>query len=261
MTAQRTISWYTTFSLSMVLIVSVAHAVEPVARGDLFDTTAGATVTDASPNTITPATNMLGTGGGVESASLLFGDGAPAGTVLFVEWELPTTISLAGFNLRAQDDGVQGAFPFERSFDHVRLLADSGSGFVPFYDADVAVPYNGTDEQDMLLISAAIAPVAARRFRAEFTQALTCTFCGPRVVELDGYPAAVCADGNYSGTTTSNDAFLALLTSIGLASCPLCACDVDDGGTITSTDALGILTASVGLPHPLTCPNCFAPTP
>lgn len=233
------------------------HAVEPVSGGDIFDVNLGAIITDSSPGTITPAANMIGGTGGIEPPHLIFGDGQPAGTVLFVEWQLTSPMPLAGFNLRAIDDGLDGAFPFERSFDRVRFLADTGNGFQPFYDTNVAIPYNDTDEQDMLLISEMIVPIVAQRFRAEFTQALTCTFCGPRIVELDGFPADACADGNYDGATTANDALIALTTSIDLARCPLCACDVDSDGAVTATDARRILALAVGVPVEGVCPSCF----
>jgi hypothetical protein len=251
------VSTLSTLAPLVGLIVGVAHAVEPTTTGDLFDVNLGAIVTDSSPGTITPAANMLGDIGGVESSNLIFGDGQPAGTVLFVEWEVTTGLPLAGFNLRIIDDGQNTGVDFARSLDHVRLLADSGAGFEAIYDADVAIPYNDTPEQDPLLISTMITPVAAQRFRAEFTQALTCTFCGPRIVELDGFPVNACADGNYSGTTTASDALIALTTSIGLSGCPLCACDVDGGGSVTATDALAILTTAVGLPFGLNCPACL----
>jgi hypothetical protein len=196
---------------------------------------------------------LFGGTGGVEARHLIFADGAPAGAVHFVEWELPAAVPLAGFNLRALDDvGI-----FQRAVQHVRLLADTGTGFEVFFEADVETPYNGTPEQDVLLISTAITPIVAQRFRAEFTQAFTCTFCGPRLVELDGYPAGTCADPNYTGSTSASDALIALNAAVGIGSCPRCACDLDNGGTVTASDALAILKTAVGLAATLACPECF----
>jgi hypothetical protein len=242
---------------AMCFLDGSANALEPATTGDLLDVSRGAVVSNASPNTISAAENMIGGSSGVEPGNLLFGDGAPLGTVMFVEWDLPSAVTMAGFNLRALDDGTNTPVFYERSFDHVRLLADSGAGFQAYYESDVDVPYNGTPEQDLLVISSAITPVTASRFRAEFTQALTCQFCGPRVVELDGFPAASCADGDYSGTTSAIDALVALKTAVDLSGCPRCACDVDDSGDVTATDALAILSSAVGLSIPLNCPACF----
>jgi hypothetical protein len=66
----------------------------------------------------------------------------------------------------------------------------------------------------------------------------------------------MCGDPNGNGVTTATEALLALQTSVGGASCPLCACDVDNSGDITATDALRMLFASVGIIVNLVCPAC-----
>ncbi len=55
---------------------------------------------------------------------------------------------------------------------------------------------------------------------------------------------------------TASDALFALNAAVGLLSCELCVCDVDDSGVITAGDALRILTAAVGGAVTLDCPAC-----
>lgn len=65
-----------------------------------------------------------------------------------------------------------------------------------------------------------------------------------------------CADADSSGQVTSNDALLALRTSVELDECEPCRCDADDDGFVRAQDALGILRASIGLTESLGCPDC-----
>lgn len=67
-------------------------------------------------------------------------------------------------------------------------------------------------------------------------------------------PAMSSAPGPAS--VNASDALFALQAAVGLRSCDLCVCDVNDSGGITATDALIILSAAVALPIPLTCPPC-----
>jgi Tol biopolymer transport system component len=59
-----------------------------------------------------------------------------------------------------------------------------------------------------------------------------------------------------SALVTASDALFILRAGIGLATCELCVCDVDDSGTISATDALVTLKAAVGQDVELACPAC-----
>lgn len=54
---------------------------------------------------------------------------------------------------------------------------------------------------------------------------------------------------------TAVDALVVLNASVGLGSCPLCVCDVNNSMNVTAVDALIVLNAAVGLPQNLVCPN------
>jgi hypothetical protein len=43
---------------------------------------------------------------------------------------------------------------------------------------------------------------------------------------------------------------------VGLASCALCLCDVNDDGIVSATDSLMLLNVAVGQPLLLMCPPC-----
>lgn len=231
------------------------RAAEPASTGDLFDVSRGATATSDSGVDLSIIESMFGaTGIGPEPTAVFFDD-APAGTVHFVEWSTAAPVTLAGFNLHAIGD-VPGS-PEKRTFEHFRLQAKVGDAFETIYDADVTVPYVFLDGQSSLVVSSSVATTTAQEFRAELTQHLEGVFFGPRVVELDGFPDAICGDGNYSGAVTASDALFALQTGIGAAACPGCICDINANGSTTATDALAMLQASVGVPVPLACVPCF----
>jgi 5-hydroxyisourate hydrolase-like protein (transthyretin family) len=74
-----------------------------------------------------------------------------------------------------------------------------------------------------------------------------------------GDPVALFADGAEAGegsAVTASDALFVLQSGIGLASCELCVCDVNDSGEVSATDALIVLRAAVGQPVTLACPAC-----
>jgi hypothetical protein len=101
-----------------------------------------------------------------ESIESFFGNGravafasAPAGTVHFVEWTMPTPVTLGGFNLYAYADRLE-------TFDHFRLQVKLGdNSYQTVYDEDVTVPHASS-----LAVSSAVPTITARQFRAEFTQ-------------------------------------------------------------------------------------------
>ncbi len=79
----------------------------------------------------------------------------------------------------------------------------------------------------------------------------TCV-CGDPVG--DGANMANKAALTTAGIITASDALAILKAAVGLLSCELCACDVDDSGMITATDALTVLGVAVGLGNTLDCP-------
>jgi hypothetical protein len=80
----------------------------------------------------------------------------------------------------------------------------------------------------------------------------TSTSCGDPVPFTAGSTAAT-LDAN---AVTASDALFILRAAVGLETCQLCVCDVDDNAATSATDALAALRASVGLPVSLTCPTC-----
>jgi hypothetical protein len=65
-----------------------------------------------------------------------------------------------------------------------------------------------------------------------------------------------CGDFTGDGTLTASDALGALNAAVGLGTCQLCVCDVDQSGGVVATDALLVLNAAVGLPVPISCAAC-----
>ena len=64
-------------------------------------------------------------------------------------------------------------------------------------------------------------------------------------------------DTSIGGPVTATDALATLNAAVGLSSCELCRCDVNDSGSTTAADALLILTKAVGSAVTLTCPACM----
>lgn len=108
----------------------------------------------------------------------------------------------------------------------------------------------------------------------------TVSFCGPSPLCGNGQldPAETCDDGDTlyeagaactascskvpcgqplrpdAGAPTASDALFALRAAVGLASCDVEVCDVNDSSTISAADALRILRKSVGQPVSFHCP-------
>ncbi len=74
-----------------------------------------------------------------------------------------------------------------------------------------------------------------------------------RLLDLGG---GACGDYTGNGTITAADALGALQAAVGLLSCQLCICDVDQVNGVKATDALLVLNFAVGLPAPLNCAPC-----
>jgi hypothetical protein len=68
-------------------------------------------------------------------------------------------------------------------------------------------------------------------------------------------PVPACGDPSGDGEVTATDALLALNAAIGLTSCDVAYCDVDDSGAVAASDALAILNVAIGIPLELSCPS------
>jgi Tol biopolymer transport system component len=77
-------------------------------------------------------------------------------------------------------------------------------------------------------------------------------------------PAMTCGDpipdtsqtGSDTKVTTASDALFLLQAAVGLQTCELCVCDVNDSGNVTASDALAALGFAVGQAIELSCPAC-----
>lgn len=188
-----------------------------MAYDDLWDVSRGTTISDHSltkyfiyaGQTYSYAADMFGaSNSAVEAGNTLWTDYYGAGTIHWVEWETPEPLRIERFNLVASHEDPY----IRRSFDHFKLEAYSGGGWVTLYDADIPIPYGGgtnyTGITSLELNQPVASIVTAGTFRAEFTQyGDTSTDArGPRIRELDGY-----------GTVVPEPATLALLAAGGLA--------------------------------------------
>ena len=54
------------------------------------------------------------------------------------------------------------------------------------------------------------------------------------------------ASADVGNAVTASDALFVLRSGVGLETCALCVCDVNDSGNIAATDALSVLRAAVG---------------
>ena len=66
-----------------------------------------------------------------------------------------------------------------------------------------------------------------------------------------------CGDPTNDGRTTASDALFALNVAVGLQTCVVCVCDVDNSAATSASDALRLLNYAVGIPNvTLNCPTC-----
>src|SRR6185295_13786885 len=149
---------------------------------DAWDLSQGTVITATSGSTSGSAVDDLlgGTAADVEKGTAIFRDGNPAGFVHFIEWRTPQPIVFDGFTLHANDDFVATG---DRGFLEFRLYAknaDTGAFDLAYRYTPPKNPYG-----EFLTITAAVTPVVAQEFRAEFDQA-SVTHGGVRVRELDG---------------------------------------------------------------------------
>jgi hypothetical protein len=68
-------------------------------------------------------------------------------------------------------------------------------------------------------------------------------------------PVPSCGDPTGDGEVTATDALFTLNAAVGLVSCDLAYCDVNDSGAVSAPDALAILNFAIGLAVELACPD------
>lgn len=220
----------TLLGLAFLLLPSATHAHHstlplPISD-DLWDISQGTVITAHSAlhaSQSLDARDMLGgTFGGLssENGNLVFSDQLPLDTVHRVEWRTPEPITLESFRLFARHNTSRPlnstcTFPDARvrGFKQFRLFAKTVNGtWEQIYDLNPLVnghyhianeeyqgilPFDRPTSGDPILHEAAVTPIYAQEFRAEFVQggdpsdttqcALWRQATGPRVVELDGF--------------------------------------------------------------------------
>lgn len=154
------------------------------------------------------STDMFGTAlASSEPGNTVFADGLAAGTLHYIEWKTTAPVTIGSFELYAVHDGNPPRDARYRGISDFKLYAwDSGdSAFdILLYDAafpflsDVPPLYDPLQniaacKCDLDLTAPVLQLVSTDRWRAEFTQfgLVDSSASGPRIVELDGFAAAV----------------------------------------------------------------------
>lgn len=241
--ALRPLAWAAAFALAASGPLAPADSFDG-STTDAWDVAQGTVVTAHSPVSGASAIEDLfgGANSSVETRSVIFADGKPAGTVHFVEWRTAAPVAVDGYVVRANDDFSPTK---ARGFSAMRLFArNQGSGqFEQIASYDVARnPYG-----EHILLMGTFAEVTAQEFRAEFVQAGGSVSGGPRVREIDAPPAPVVVDGAFlplkgKAKLSASAPAKSKLTVSGI---------LDTGsvspsfGTLTTLSAAGIQTAGV----------------
>ena len=174
-----------------------------VSDTDLWNIDNGNSVTSSSALAAgTLASNMFGnsTGSTVEPENIIFANQG-AGAIQFVEWQTDSAVTLRSFVLNAIHDGTATSFLDRRRFSDFRLFAynDNTSVFDEIFSISTGFPYGNTADpltgnfqndsvgSSLSLGVDLLTAVTTDRFRAEFVQAQSGSFQGPRILELDGF--------------------------------------------------------------------------
>jgi hypothetical protein len=196
--------------LVLLLCGGVASAAPVVTGGgqggvttDLFDISQGATIVSSSAmlgccGGSFPQ-NALGGSGGVEGPHTLFADGPPAGTVEFINFQLPQPILLTNYTATLADDSDNPANIGDpnRGSTAFRLYTSPNAAFTSLQlvsEAALTPGYINAYGTNAILINDTLTNVTGQFFRLEMVRA---TAGGPRIRELDGFgtpvpePAAV----------------------------------------------------------------------
>lgn len=162
---------------------------------DLWDASQGTVVTGHSGvHSATQITDMFGTANNQTSedrTAAVFQDGEQAGFTHFVEWQTAEAVTIRSFNLIARHDGAGSGN--RRAFNEFRLYGydPDQEQFVLLHTLSLSVPYgDGSLGNEFFQWTNLDNEFSGDRFRAEFDQAGDMLNDGPRIVELDGSPAA-----------------------------------------------------------------------
>jgi hypothetical protein len=174
---------------------TVPAQVSPVST-DLWDVTRGAVIT-ADSGIMSGAgshAGLLGENGqNINDGATFtyFNDFMPMDFVHYVEWEVPANVTIGNVRVFAYGDEENN---YAREFHTFKVMAKSpGSATydITVVDYTATHPFAFLAAGSWLIVDEVVAPVTARQFRAEFTQADSGTgsgFDGPRIVEIDGLP-------------------------------------------------------------------------
>jgi hypothetical protein len=190
--------------LAVVLNGGVASGTPIVTGGgqggvttDLFDISQGATIVSNSAmlgccGGSLPQ-NALGGSGGVEGPNTLFSDGPPAGTVEFINFQLPQPIRLTNYTATLADDSDNPANIGDpnRGSTAFRLYTSPDANFTSLQlvsEAALTPGYINTYGTNAILINDTLTNVTGQFFRLEMVRA---TAGGPRIRELDGFGTPV----------------------------------------------------------------------
>jgi hypothetical protein len=193
------------YVLGLVLLLCSVASAAPVVTGggqggvttDLFDISQGATIVSNSAmlgccGGSFPQ-NALGGSGGVEGPNTLFSDGPPAGTVEFINFQLPQPIVLTNYTATLADDSDNPANIGDpnRGSTAFRLYTSPDAAFTSLQlvsEAALTPGYINAYGTNAILINDTLTNVTGQFFRLEMVRA---TQGGPRIRELDGFGTPV----------------------------------------------------------------------
>jgi hypothetical protein len=175
-----------------------------ISRSDVFDVSSGSRVTGSSK--ARNINDMFNGGQGSAERATVFADGQPVDSTHWIEWRTKGDVTVKSVAIFAAHDPVRS----RRAFSNFKLLARKQGKWVEIAQYSPSLPYGGSCASDPCLppavkfqpgtvLAACVnvsTPVAASEFRAEFVQAVSAVefSSGPRVLQLDGYRKADCAN-------------------------------------------------------------------
>lgn len=123
-------------------------------------------------------------------------------------------------------------------------------------DFTVSVANAGRDGGDGNVVPLPVLVVSKVECPGELPEGTTTTTL-PETTTTTLVASGDCGFPSSNGTKpTATDALFALKAAVGVTSCDVCICDINDSGSVGASDALGILRAAVGVATSLDCPPC-----